>query len=328
MKEISIIDKKIMYLLHKNARLPNTTIAKKVKISKDTVKYRINRLLEKGIIKKFFLDIDHKALGYNLYTVFFRLQKVTKERKKNIINLLVKQPDVIFVAECSGNWDLWTEMLCNSIDTFDRVLSDLITGISNNLQDYKTLISISDYKRYSPMIEKYFEKVPYDEINDYSESSKIQKIDEIDYKILKLLEDNSRMTLIEISNTLNISLDIVRYRIKKLKNKGIIKGYDIVIDLPKNGYNLNVVIINLISLTKEKEDKLKNFLKFHPNIRFATKTTGKQEIILEILSKSNLEYQNVLNQIRNNFYDVIINYDQMMIFEDFKDVTIPQINFD
>jgi len=57
-------------------------------------------------------------------------------------------------------------------------------------------------------------------------SNSSDKIDEIDRKILSLIQENSRMTMVEIARALGkISKVAVSYRLKKLEDRGIIERY-------------------------------------------------------------------------------------------------------
>ena len=63
----------------------------------------------------------------------------------------------------------------------------------------------------------------------------IEKLDEADIKILKMLQEDSRISLDEISSKLQISKSTVHYRVKKLVSSGVIKGFSAIIDPEKVG---------------------------------------------------------------------------------------------
>ena len=48
-----------------------------------------------------------------------------------------------------------------------------------------------------------------------------EKIDLVDEKILKMISVNARMSLMDISKRINVSFDVVRYRLKRLKEREI-----------------------------------------------------------------------------------------------------------
>jgi DNA-binding Lrp family transcriptional regulator len=63
----------------------------------------------------------------------------------------------------------------------------------------------------------------------------MKNIDEIDSKLLNILQDNSRVTIRELSEKLHLSTTPIHERIKKLEKSGIIKQYVTLLD-PKNSW--------------------------------------------------------------------------------------------
>jgi Lrp/AsnC family transcriptional regulator for asnA, asnC and gidA len=68
------------------------------------------------------------------------------------------------------------------------------------------------------------------------------KIDAVDYKILNLLEENSRLSFNKIATKAEISVGTAYNRIKNLEAKGLVRGYSVVVDSAKLGYALTAVI--------------------------------------------------------------------------------------
>ncbi|MFU0761297.1 Lrp/AsnC family transcriptional regulator [Staphylococcus pasteuri] len=67
-------------------------------------------------------------------------------------------------------------------------------------------------------------------------------MDVIDDKIIKLLKENSKLSLSRISELINLSIPSVRERILKLQDQEIIQRYTIDIDYKKMGYEIEVII--------------------------------------------------------------------------------------
>ena len=55
-------------------------------------------------------------------------------------------------------------------------------------------------------------------------------LSDIELKLLRLLSQNGRAPTRSIANLMNVSEATVRYHIKKLEEKGIIKGYSVILD--------------------------------------------------------------------------------------------------
>ena len=67
-------------------------------------------------------------------------------------------------------------------------------------------------------------------------------LDEIDKKIIRVLEDDARTSLRKISELVKVSLGTVSNRVKKMEKNGVIKGYSVILDPDQIGWELNVVI--------------------------------------------------------------------------------------
>lgn len=67
-------------------------------------------------------------------------------------------------------------------------------------------------------------------------------MDEIDLQILRLLEENGRLTHEEISRLLHISRPAVHQRVSKLEKNGVIRGYRCVVDWRKLEQKIKALI--------------------------------------------------------------------------------------
>tara|TARA_Y100000034_G_scaffold95888_1_gene116589 strand:- start:558 stop:884 length:327 start_codon:yes stop_codon:yes gene_type:complete len=76
------IDRKILFELDKNCRIPSTKLAKIVRKSRQTVDYRIDKLLEEGIITSFNASINPHKMGYKLYKMYLNLRNIPEDKVK------------------------------------------------------------------------------------------------------------------------------------------------------------------------------------------------------------------------------------------------------
>ena len=67
-------------------------------------------------------------------------------------------------------------------------------------------------------------------------------MDDIDKKIIKVLENDARTSLRKISELVDVSLGTVSNRVKRMERNGVIRGYSVILDPDKIGWELNVVI--------------------------------------------------------------------------------------
>ena len=67
-------------------------------------------------------------------------------------------------------------------------------------------------------------------------------LDEIDQKIIRVLEKDARTSLRKISELVDVSLGTVSNRVKKMERNGVIMGYSVILNPDEIGWGLNVVI--------------------------------------------------------------------------------------
>ncbi|HNY09104.1 MAG TPA: Lrp/AsnC family transcriptional regulator, partial [Tenuifilaceae bacterium] len=95
----------------------------------------------------------------------------------------------------------------------------------------------------------------------------MKNIDEIDGKLLNILQDNSRVTIRELSEKLHLSTTPIHERIKKLEKSGIIKQYVTLLDPKILGKKLTVFIsVSLSSHVKEVIDEFEREIKVMPEV--------------------------------------------------------------
>ena len=71
--ELNEKDRKLLYQLDLNARQSNSQIGKRISLNKNTVNYRINKLIEDRVIMGFYTEINMYKLGYKTYRIFMEL---------------------------------------------------------------------------------------------------------------------------------------------------------------------------------------------------------------------------------------------------------------
>jgi DNA-binding Lrp family transcriptional regulator len=75
------------------------------------------------------------------------------------------------------------------------------------------------------------------------ETSLIENIEDVDLRILSLLQEDCRLSFNKIASKLGISVGTAFNHVKNLEKKGILKGYTAIVDSGKFGYSLTVIIM-------------------------------------------------------------------------------------
>src|SRR3989338_5766141 len=103
--KIDKIDRRILYELDKNARIPETRLAKLVGRSKESVRYRINKLEKDKVILGFTTWIDPSKLGYVSSKIYLNLAN-KPEQKKRFIEDMKKERRLFWLGIAEGAWNV------------------------------------------------------------------------------------------------------------------------------------------------------------------------------------------------------------------------------
>jgi DNA-binding Lrp family transcriptional regulator len=121
------------------------------------------------------------------------------------------------------------------------------------------------------------------------------KLDKIDLNILKILQQNSKITNLELSKKIGLSPAPTLERVKKLENIDIIQSYHAKVNADKLGLNVRTFV--LVSLAWNKENALENFIEKVNNINEIVEgyiITGDGDFLLKIVCKDISAYEQLL----------------------------------
>jgi DNA-binding Lrp family transcriptional regulator len=146
----SQIDKKdieIIRILEEDGRISLLELGRKVKLSHETVRYRLNKLVKSGIIEKFTVSIDKRKLGYEIYAVIMiSTWNYTEDEWKKFLSYLMENKNIIAVEKITGNYDLKIAFWVKDSEEFDFLSQTIKTKFSKIIKDWQTFIFTRLYK--------------------------------------------------------------------------------------------------------------------------------------------------------------------------------------
>ena len=129
-------------------------------------------------------------------------------------------------------------------------------------------------------------------------------LDTTDLAILKLLQQNARITIKEISEQVHLSTTPVHERIRRMEQNGVIKQYITVLNAAKVGKGLMVICyVSLRQHSKNAGDKfIKSILAMNEIIECLT-ISGEFDFMLKVVASNMDDYYdfhvNKLSQVEN-----------------------------
>ncbi len=123
------------------------------------------------------------------------------------------------------------------------------------------------------------------------------KFDEVDAKILDMLQTNSQLTLKELSTSLNLSISPVVERIKKMERSGVISKYVALLNIEKTG--ASQIIFCHISLPSYSPSisTFKDIIQSSEEVIECYHLAGNIDYQLKILVKDIASYDEFLKKI-------------------------------
>ena len=124
-----------------------------------------------------------------------------------------------------------------------------------------------------------------------------KELDGIDLKILRILQDEGRISNLDLSKKIGMSPPPTLRRVRDLEKNGFIDGFRANIDPSKLGYDLTAWIF--ISLKNQNEESLNTFEKLvwgWETIRECYMLNGEVDFILKSVSKNMAEFNDFLSQ--------------------------------
>lgn len=127
-------------------------------------------------------------------------------------------------------------------------------------------------------------------------------LDEIDLKLLEILEQDSRVPYRELASKFGVSVATICNRIKKLQELGVIEKFVIQVDYTKLGYNIRALVGVTVD-SKTLHETLDGFRRMEC-VKKIYEVAGRYDFVLEILSKDTADLRTLLTEKMSNIIGV------------------------
>ena len=130
MATIDKTDVKILQVLSQDARQSVERVAEQVNRSATPVRRRIRRLEDKGVIRRYTLDVDMKACGFGLQLfAFIKLQSRDRATIADFEDRVRRLPEVTSCNLVTGAHDYMLQMQMADMDTYNHFLRSTLAEL-------------------------------------------------------------------------------------------------------------------------------------------------------------------------------------------------------
>jgi Lrp/AsnC family leucine-responsive transcriptional regulator len=121
---VDTIDEQLLDILKDNSRLSFADLGRKINLSPSSVRERVQKMEDSGVIKKYSIQIDNKKLGYDLEA--FILLKVFQGQLKHVIEKITDFPEIKEAHRITGNQNLHLRVLIKNQLSLQKLLDQLM----------------------------------------------------------------------------------------------------------------------------------------------------------------------------------------------------------
>ncbi len=323
--KLDAYDKKILSHLSDDSRMPLATLAKKLKLSRDTVDYRVKRLVKEGVITKFAPIVNLKFFDYEVFHVFFIVNDITGKRKQELINKLKSHPNTRGIMEYSDKWDLEWTLVAKDIQDYDDVLTKITGEFGDIILEKNKIATIRGYKSVHLPFSEHTKEKP--EFRPHKKKKHNYHPDNTDLDILKILCEDCRTSSYVIADKLKLSSNAVRYRIKNMVDNDLIRQFSIVVDLSKLSFHWHTICMDVRSLDHAHNMKFKEFVANQDSIIRAVKVLGAWDLMITIVDSDIRKFHWVMKEVQANFADILTNYQTLSAYQEHAYDPFPKVIF-
>jgi Lrp/AsnC family transcriptional regulator for asnA, asnC and gidA len=140
--QLDELDREIIRLLQYDGRMPFTQIASEVDISEGTVRRRVSRLLESGIMQIVAI-VEPQFLGWGAAGMIG--VSIQAGQIDAVANKIAQFPEVSYLFMASGEFDLFVEAYCRDREHFITFLNQKLHHIPG-VQHTRTFMILKMYK--------------------------------------------------------------------------------------------------------------------------------------------------------------------------------------
>ena len=143
--KFDIKDIGILKGISNKASIPLYELADNLKISADSVAYRIKNMVKFGIIQKFVPVINHSSINYSNYAVLLRINNFENNEEK-IKSFLEQDKNILWATKTVGKYNLLLYLLVKNTEDLHLTLNSLRALLPGEISSFENLIAYEEYK--------------------------------------------------------------------------------------------------------------------------------------------------------------------------------------
>jgi DNA-binding Lrp family transcriptional regulator len=288
-------DKLILFELMQDCRQPLSKIAKTVKLSQQRVHYRIKKLEQDGIIKKYTINLNYPKLGYSRHSLYLDLRSINAEEVDKYLKHItdINEVSCCYMLHDVSEWKMYISVWTKTIERYDEIQTKIISKFHKHIKNYLSFQSIKSYTYFSARILNPKKETKCD-IKGNPENIELKPLD---WKIIDKLRKKSNMAILDLAHELKVDTNTIKRRIDFLVKENIIERFYIIADINKLGLR-EYTFISRVSPSQHNEiDKLIKYAQTDPRFGIIIKAVGYVNLYYAFYAKNNDELKEITHKV-------------------------------
>ena len=303
MLELDTLDKKLMWALDLDARAPATQLARQLKQSKETINFRIKRLLERGALKGFYTAFNTSKLGWFYYKLYLKFRNTTPQKEQEIITYITRQEHVAYLASMEGRYDCVLLVMARSAAGLRDFLHPFMKKYGDFVQGHDLVTLLSVHRLNNKFLYDGGKNADWNyeaELGDY-------RLDDIDSRIVRAIASHARKPITDIAKEAGVEPAVARYRLRRLERDHIILAY---VSAP--GFDclgLRFVQLNISLKDPTASRSIISYFEMTNRCLFAIELIGQYDLTIEVHVRDDPELRVILDGFRERFAQALNDCD-------------------
>ena len=138
-------DVSILHLLADDAQISKSSLAQKLKISKDTVSYRLQKLERHGYILQYRPALNYAVLGLSINSILFKVNSLPSQIGQ-FEGFLQSHGKVLWVTKTFGYYNYLAYVITRDLEEFHEVINEVKEKFENLIKTYEILFAYKELK--------------------------------------------------------------------------------------------------------------------------------------------------------------------------------------
>ena len=323
---MNTIPAEALFLYAENARSKIKDLSSVLKKTPQRLKYTL-RQFEKEYVHNPHCIFDYSYFGLILFRVYFKGGYISESDRENILRQLKENYYIVAIYELSGEFDLAIEIESPNPSRFNKELKKVATLIPT-LNNYKIVLNVVTHiypRSYLLNNNQLMINMPPEIVIGGDRS--VENFNENEMRIMKNLLFNPKLRLTSLAKEADLNVKTATSVMKSLRQRKIIRGFHYLLDTDKMDIYKFRLFLKLHNIGKERETTFLEFLLRTPEIVEANRTVGDWDVEVDIESLDKTKIRQLIVKVREDFKDLIENFNIIEFHQYYKKTYLPQYLF-